>query len=361
MGIHEGSSEPLDVRSDPWNCRHGSPTRSTPPPRSRPSPTEPDGRPNRTSCRSGRKAREVTDAPPARSIAVPRCCWLRIPTSLFTTIVLTSVARAADTQRPDGRVTVPLPDQTFSGPGPFILSGTATDDVGVTRADVAIKDRDIPAGGFSRTGHGGKAACGCGRPSRQPGALSTTWTYALSVPIGIYTVGFRAGDASRKFDASIPWVRFGVIAPPPPPPPPPPQATTDRPSVVLFLTDDQRWDSLWAMPNVLSLLGGHGVHVHQWVRRRPAVLPEPRSDPEGGVSALDARVQQRGSVQPIQRLRRFVDGGDVDARSRVSDGPDRQVLQRLRRSRAGYVPPGWDRWVAFAVPDVGEGGYTTTR
>ena len=27
-------------------------------------------------------------------------------------------------------------------------------------------------------------------------------------------------------------------------------------------------------------------------------------------------------------------------------------------SRATYVPPGWDRWVAFAVSDLGGGGYT---
>ena len=29
-------------------------------------------------------------------------------------------------------------------------------------------------------------------------------------------------------------------------------------------------------------------------------------------------------------------------------------------SRAAYVPPGWDRWVAFATTDVAAGGTTTT-
>src|SRR6266542_3766309 len=36
-------------------------------------------------------------------------------------------------------------------------------------------------------------------------------------------------------------------------------ATVSRPNLVLILTDDQRWDTLWAMPNVRHLLADHGV------------------------------------------------------------------------------------------------------
>ena len=201
---------------------------------------------------------------------------------LVVTILIASDARAADTQRPDGHVAVPAPDQALPGPGPFILSGTASDDVGVSRGDVAIRDR-TSGRWLQPNGSWGPTSVWLRATLATPGARATTWTYSLSVPIGAYTVGFRAGDASRKFDASIPWLRFSVVAPPPPPPPPPPPATTDRPSVVLFLTDDQRWDSLWAMPNVLSLLGGHGVDVHERVRGRSAVLPEPGRHPEGRV------------------------------------------------------------------------------
>jgi hypothetical protein len=64
-----------------------------------------------------------------RSTVLVSTCLL-----LFVTILVASDARAADTQRPDGRVTVPVLDQALPGPGPFILSGTATDDVGVSRA-----------------------------------------------------------------------------------------------------------------------------------------------------------------------------------------------------------------------------------
>ena len=36
-------------------------------------------------------------------------------------------------------------------------------------------------------------------------------------------------------------------------------ATTTRTNVIMIVTDDQRWDTLWAMPHVQSLLVKHGV------------------------------------------------------------------------------------------------------
>src|SRR5437660_12866849 len=36
-------------------------------------------------------------------------------------------------------------------------------------------------------------------------------------------------------------------------------AAGTKPNIVFILTDDQRWDSLWAMPHVRALLGAHGV------------------------------------------------------------------------------------------------------
>ncbi len=323
-----------------------------PPPRPRPFPTEPDGRPDAEPCRSGREVREVTDAP--STFDPPFYGALASFALFFTTIALTSVARAADTQRPDGQVTVPFLDQAFPGPGPFILSGTATDDVGVTRGDVAIKDR-TSGRWLQPNGTWGPSSMWLRASLAIPGALSTTWTYSLSVPLGAYTVGFRAGDASRKFDASIPWVRFSVVAPPPPPPPPPPRDDAP-PNVVLFLTDDQRWDTLWAMPNVQSLLVNHGVTFTNGFVVDRAVLPEPSEHPEGRLPALDPRVQQRGSIRAVQPLRRFArrwrtwlhDGGYHTAPSASTSTP-------IKQSRAAYVPPGWDRWVAFAVRDWAAG------
>ena len=38
-----------------------------------------------------------------------------------------------------------------------------------------------------------------------------------------------------------------------------PPERTDPPNVVLILTDDQRWDTVSAMPTVMSELAGHGI------------------------------------------------------------------------------------------------------
>jgi N-acetylglucosamine-6-sulfatase len=276
---------------------------------------------------------------------------------LVVTILIASDARAADTQRPDGRVTVPVLDQTLPEPGPFILSGSATDDVGVSRGDVAIKDRTSgrwlqPNGSWGATSMWLRATLAT------PGALATTWTYSLSVPIGAYTVGFRAGDASRKFDASIPWVRFSVVAQPPPPPPPPPPATTDRPSVVLFLTDDQRWDSLWAMPNVLSLLGGHGVTFTNGFAVDPLCCPSRAAILKGAYPHSTGVYNNEGPYSPFS----VFDDSSTVATWLHDDGYQTALIGKYfnayDESRAGYVPPGWDRWVAFAVPDLGGGSYT---
>jgi len=273
------------------------------------------------------------------------------------TILIASDARAADTQRPDGRVTVPALDQAFPGPGPFILSGTATDDVGVSRGDVAIRDR-TSGRWLQPNGSWGPTIVWLRATLATPGALATTWTYSLSVPIGAYTVGFRAGDASRKFDASIPWVRFSVVAPPPPPPPPPPPATTDRPSVVLFLTDDQRWDSLWAMPNVLSLLGGHGVTFTNGFAVDPLCCPSRAAILKGAYPHSTGVYNNEGPYSPFS----IFDDSSTVATWLHDDGYQTALIGKYfnayDESRAGYVPPGWDRWVAFAVSDLGGGGYT---
>ena len=38
-----------------------------------------------------------------------------------------------------------------------------------------------------------------------------------------------------------------------------PAAAARKPNIVLVMTDDQRWDSLWAMPAVRRMLAGRGV------------------------------------------------------------------------------------------------------
>ena len=52
-----------------------------------------------------------------------------------------------------------------------------------------------------------------------------------------------------------------------------PAAAAERPNVVLIVTDDQRWDSLWAMPNVRELLVDRGGTFTDAVVSNPLCCP----------------------------------------------------------------------------------------
>ena len=50
-----------------------------------------------------------------------------------------------------------------------------------------------------------------------------------------------------------------------------PMERKDPPNVVLILTDDQRWDTVSAMPTVVSELAGHGISFERgYVSNRSA-------------------------------------------------------------------------------------------
>ena len=117
----------------------------------------------------------------------------------------------------------------------------------------------------------------------------------------------------------------------------------EPPNIVLILTDDQRWDTLWAMPTVQRELVDQGVTSNAFVvnplccpsrasiltgqySHTTGVYTNRNGPPLGGFAAFDdARRSPRGSTAP------------------ATGRPDRQVPQRLQ---GRYVPPGWDRWFA---------------
>ena len=121
---------------------------------------------------------------------------------------------------PTVAVAVPSQDQTF-GAVPVVLSGTAADDVGVTRVSVAIQDlvtrrwlqSDGSFGPWSTRHQNAQLA--------SPGAASTDWSYTFDPPQdGTYGAQTQSWDAAGNESAKI-WRRFqvdaGVIPPPPPP------------------------------------------------------------------------------------------------------------------------------------------------
>jgi arylsulfatase A-like enzyme len=123
------------------------------------------------------------------------------------------------------------------------------------------------------------------------------------------------------------------------------------PSIVLILTDDQRFDTMWAMPIVRKRLADHGVtFTNAFVPNsvccasRASILTGEYSHstdvysntpPHGGFvsfrphegSTIATWLRQAGYTTALvgKYLNHYGDAG-----------------------KAGYVPPGWDHWDAFA-------------
>lgn len=122
-----------------------------------------------------------------------------------------------------------------------------------------------------------------------------------------------------------------------------------RPNLVLIVTDDQRWDTLSAMPSVRLLLGGHGVTFTNMFVTTPLCCPARASfltgrnarhhgvfdntGPNGGAPAFD----------PSSTVATWLhDAGYTTALV----GKYLNGYPRLGRCS---IPPGWDEWDAFAT------------
>src|SRR3990170_377295 len=119
--------------------------------------------------------------------------------------------------------------------------------------------------------------------------------------------------------------------------------SAEPPSVVIIYTDDQRADTLWAMPNVQTLLADRGVTFTNAFVVNPVCCPSRSSlltgkyshstgvwrnvMPYGGFPALDdsstLATWLRGAGYSTGLLGKYLNG--------YWDAPT-------------YVPPGWDRW-----------------
>lgn len=128
----------------------------------------------------------------------------------------------------------------------------------------------------------------------------------------------------------------------------PARAATDPPDVVLIVADDQRSDTLWAMPTVSGRLAGRGVTFPDAFVPNPLCCPSRASILTGDHSHTHLVYRQ---TPPFGRSEWFDDSSTIatwlqDAGYRTGlfgkylDGYQHAAL-------TGYVPPGWDRWVAF--------------
>jgi N-acetylglucosamine-6-sulfatase len=139
-----------------------------------------------------------------------------------------------------------------------------------------------------------------------------------------------------------------------PTPSPEPQVDEDppsRPNVVLIVTDDQRADSMWAMPAVSRLIGDRGVWFSDAVVSNPFCCPS-------RASILTGLYSHRTGVYSNE-------GGTGGWAAFAASGAERwtiatalhgagyrtglfgKYLNGYNAAPAGYVPPGWDRWFTF--------------
>jgi hypothetical protein len=124
--------------------------------------------------------------------------------------VLVYAWQVPDTQAADGTITFPANNAQVPI-GPLTATGTATDNVGVTTAEVAIK-RSSTNQWWNGTTWQTTFKWNPGTVTT-PGATSPPWTYNWTPPAtGAYQITLRAGDAAGNYDANRPYFNFTVVA-----------------------------------------------------------------------------------------------------------------------------------------------------
>jgi arylsulfatase A-like enzyme len=126
-----------------------------------------------------------------------------------------------------------------------------------------------------------------------------------------------------------------------------PEARPGAPNIVLILTDDQRWDTLHAMPAVQQLLVRRGVTFSNAFVVNSLCCPSRASILTGGYSHTTGVYANGG---PHGGFKVFDDASTIA--TRLDDGGYETGLfgKYLNRYGGTYVPPGWDRWFAFSGP-----------
>jgi arylsulfatase A-like enzyme len=116
-----------------------------------------------------------------------------------------------------------------------------------------------------------------------------------------------------------------------------------EPNIVLILTDDQRFDTLWAMPTVQSQLVAKGIEFTKGYVSNAVCCPSRSTILTGQYSHLTG-VYTNHPGQPYGGFPAFHDGSTV-ATWLHADGYRTALLGKYLNGYTGsYVPPGWDRW-----------------
>lgn len=120
-----------------------------------------------------------------------------------------------------------------------------------------------------------------------------------------------------------------------------------RPSLVLIVTDDQRWDTTFAMPVLQRRLAARGVTFTNGFVVNPQCCPSRANILTGRYSHSTGVYDNTGQYGGFQA---FHDGSTIATWLDDSGYSTALIGKYLNgyRSHFTYVPPGWDRWRAFA-------------
>jgi N-acetylglucosamine-6-sulfatase len=121
-------------------------------------------------------------------------------------------------------------------------------------------------------------------------------------------------------------------------------AAAIRPNIVFVLTDDQRLDTLGAMPTVQRELAGRGVTFTNAFVVNALCCPSRASILTGRYSHS---TKVYGNSGPYGGFAAFRDRSTVGTWLQSTGYRTGYVGKYLNGYGGSYVPPGWNRWVAF--------------
>jgi N-acetylglucosamine-6-sulfatase len=119
---------------------------------------------------------------------------------------------------------------------------------------------------------------------------------------------------------------------------------TVRPSIVLVLTDDQRWDTLFAMPTVQRELVGRGVTFTNSFAVNPLCCPSRASILTGRYSHSTGVY---GNQPPHGGVTAFDDSSTIATWLGAVGYRTAYIGKYLNGYAENYVPFGWNRWIGY--------------
>jgi N-acetylglucosamine-6-sulfatase len=121
-----------------------------------------------------------------------------------------------------------------------------------------------------------------------------------------------------------------------------------HPNIVLILTDDQRWDTLWSMPNVKKLLIDHGVTFANAFVTNSFCCPSRSTILTGNYSHTTRIYGNRPPHGGAVDFHRYGDDKSTIATWLSAAGYNTGLVGKYLNGYHGrFIPPGWDTWDAF--------------